>query len=106
MILAYTLTMPGRGSWNGGWSGDDGCHVATRSYRTSAPMIGSYRYAWEDGWAARIEVREVTAAEAAKLRRKSDGFCGYDWMIDSIERHGAIYASHEELAASAKGIET
>lgn len=32
----------------------------------------------------------VTAAEARKIERKTAGFCGYDWMIDSIIRDSEI----------------
>jgi hypothetical protein len=51
---------------------------------------GSYYYNLGDGWAARVSVREVSASEAAKIRCKSAGFCGYDWMIDSIIHYGEI----------------
>jgi hypothetical protein len=30
-------------------------------------------------------VRAVDAKEARQIRKKSEGFCGYDWMIDSIK---------------------
>lgn len=33
--------------------------------------------------------------EAAKLRKRSAGFCGYDWMVDSLLMDGRILASHE-----------
>ena len=50
----------------------------------------SYSYDFGDGWGASVSVREVTASEAARIERKPVGFCGYDWMIDSIIRDGEI----------------
>jgi hypothetical protein len=37
----------------------------------------------------------MTASEARKLERKSMGFRGYDWMIESIIRHGIIRTRKE-----------
>lgn len=45
---------------------------------------GSFYYDFGDGWGMRIYVREVDSKEAAIIRRRSRGFCGYDWAIDSI----------------------
>ena len=97
MILAFELSMPGRASWNGGWSGADRRYVRTRVIDHSRKaedrareLIGSHGYHWEDGWSASVTVREVDRSEAAKLRAKSDGFCGYEWMIDSLMRCGEI----------------
>lgn len=33
----------------------------------------------------------VTGEQARTIRKKSEGFCGYDWMVDSILNDGAIY---------------
>jgi len=44
-------------------------------------------------WGAAVAVNEVSSAEAANLRTKSNGFCGYEWMVDSILKHGRILAS-------------
>jgi hypothetical protein len=43
-----------------------------------------------------VAVAKVDAAEARRLRRASAGFCGYDWMIASIEKHGRILAEMQE----------
>ena len=90
--FAFTLKMPNRGSWDGKWSGDNQQYVRTRRFRKSEqpPDEGNYHYSWNDGWGASVTVQEVTALEAAKLRKTSKGFCGYDWMIRSICRHGKI----------------
>ena len=98
MLLAFTLTMPGRNTWNGRWSGDGElfCIVKNLGQSKSVRMKGealagrSYGYAWNDGWYASIDVREVDAAEARRLRAKSKGFWGYGWMVESLLRHGDI----------------
>jgi hypothetical protein len=94
--------MPNRGSWNGRWSGEDKLYVVTRTFRgesiEKAKEIlakGYYHYSWDDGWGVGITVEEVDSKEAAKLRRKSAGFCGYDWMVKTIIEHGQPLASHE-----------
>jgi len=51
---------------------------------------GYYRYDFGDGWAAGVTVRKVDTKEAGKIRRKTNGFCGYDWMVQSIQDHGKI----------------
>jgi hypothetical protein len=101
MILSFILSMPSRGSWNGGWSGGRNLYAKvinfgkTQKGQRQAEAIlkkRRYSYSFGDGWAAAIDVREVDATEAARLRRKSKGFCGYDWMVDSIRFNGTIEA--------------
>ena len=95
MILAFELSMPNRGSWNGRWSGEDKRYIITRKFSAKESQKadeilkqGYYYYNWGDGWGAGIDVTLVDAKEAAKLRKKSAGFCGYDWMVDTIIRYG------------------
>lgn len=98
-IICFELSMPNRGSWDGRWSGE--CRYLARvrrfgrgkSAKEQAERIlaeRSYYYRWSDGWGASVSVREITAEEARKIERKSAGFCGYDWMIQSIIDHGDI----------------
>ncbi len=98
-IIWFELSMPNVGSWNGRWSGEGRCDTrirrfgrskATKEQATKILAEGSYYYNFGDGWGATVSVREVTAAEANKIERKSVGFCGYDWMIDPIIRDGEI----------------
>jgi len=92
MILAFTLDMPNVGSWNGKWSGEGAGYHLTRSFHGKQGIITAtklltnspFHYSWNDGWSTRINVREVKSNEAAKLRRKSCGFSGYDWMVTSL----------------------
>jgi hypothetical protein len=93
MILAFELSMPKSGAWNGRWSGEGRVFAKTRTTRSQEVVdktVGSYTYVWSDGWVARVTARVVTASEAAKLRRQSLGFMGYDWMIDDIMKYGEI----------------
>lgn len=98
-IICFELSMPNNNVWNGRWSGDGRCYARIKNLgRTkkaeakAAKLIAdsSYYYSFGDGWGASVSVRDVTAEEAAKIRRKSAGFCGYDWMIDSIISYGEI----------------
>ncbi len=107
MILAFTLSMPGSPSWNGRWSGEDRLFVKLVSFvgakrGAKAKTIldnGPYFYRWTDGWRACIDVEEVDAKRAAQLRRKSAGFNGYDWMVDTIITYGKPLATHELTTA-------
>lgn len=96
MIVSFELSMPGCNSWNGRWSGEDRLHVLVKSFprknASNLPFkLGYYSYNFGDGWGAGISVREVTSTAARQLRKDSAGFCGYDWMVDSIIADGAIY---------------
>lgn len=94
MLVAFELSMPGIGSWNRKWSGEGRPYVRVRklSKQQAEKALQKTRYAydWRDGWCAAVSVRRVDSKEAAKLRKKSVGFFGYDWMIDSIIENGII----------------
>jgi len=99
MILCFELSMLSVGSWNGTWSGEDKFFAKvinfgkTKKAEEKAKVIlneGYYRYGFGDGWMAGISVKQVDAKEAAKIRRKSLGFCGYDWMVQSIKDNNKI----------------
>jgi hypothetical protein len=88
--VEFKLSMPRTGSWEGKWSGADKNYVivlkVTDDQAAELLKTGSWSYSWNDGWCAGIAVREVPKGE----RIKSDGFCGYDWMVTSILRRGYI----------------
>lgn len=103
-IICFELSMPNRGSWNGIWSGEDRLYARCIRFGRSRAMdgqaaklfgIGSWYYSFGDGWGASVSVREVTAAEAKKIERKSAGFCGYEWMIQSIISYGEIRSGRD-----------
>ena len=102
MLMAFELSMPNIGSWNGKWTGEGKCYAKvlnfTQKYGTSkaaqekAKSILGKRFSYDfgDGWRAEVKVSKVDSKAAAKLRKNSAGFMGYDWMIDSILRDGKI----------------
>ena len=99
MMLCFTLTMPGVNSWNGQWTGQEKFYAIVENLgRSQKAMVrgkalldvGSWRYNFGDGWSACVTAKQVTTAEAQKARTRSDGFCGYDWMVRSILDNGEI----------------
>lgn len=104
MNIVFTLTMPGCGSWNGKWSGEGKLYAEVRklgggkkSKERADKIIADspYRYSWSDGWAASIEAKEVSGPELRRINKTKKGFCGYEWMVDSILARGKILADHE-----------
>lgn len=101
--VEFRLAMPGRNSWNGKWSGEGRNHAIVRELSGDqvaklfdvAPESfdllkcrSSWTHRWSDGWMAEVIARVVPVTEAL---RKSDGFNGYDWMIDNILASGSPY---------------
>ena len=97
MLISFELSMPGNNAWNGRWSGEGSCYAMVKSFRKNPPKLGYYDYNFGDGWRAAVTVREVTASAAAKLRKQSKGFAGYDWMVDEIIQHGRILPLAERV---------
>jgi hypothetical protein len=102
MILSFKLGMPNNNAWNGKWTGEDSIYAKVINFgRSKKAEIraqelidnSSYYYNFGDGWGASVTVEEVDNAIARKIRKQSQGFCGYDWMIDSIRTHGEIRSS-------------
>ena len=87
--IEFRLSMPNRGSWNGGWSGSEKNYTITKNITDKkAEFLGfnkeksqSWHYHFGDGWSACISGRIMDRDERKK---KSDGFCGYNWMVDEI----------------------
>ena len=105
MILVFELTMPNCGSWNGKWSGAGNYYAKTRNFGSSQKAKArcekilekpSHYYRWDDGWGASVNIRAVDGNESRSINKRSKGFCGYEWMIDSILEYGAIYADHQK----------
>ena len=97
MLVSFTLTMPNVNSWNGKWSGDQDLYCIIKNFSNTKKskerlesLLGYYTYSFGDGWVAAINVRLVVSGEARKLRTKSKGFCGYEWMCESILNFGCI----------------
>lgn len=102
MILEFKLSMPKVNSWNGKWSreGEYFAKIITfrgkeKIQRAKEIKDKSYYYDFGDGWCASVEVRQIDYKEASKLRKKSQGFKGYDWMIESIIKFNRIIKKSE-----------
>jgi hypothetical protein len=113
MTVSFQLTMPNVGSWNGRWTGASKQYFVIRKYlknvsyrdgiksgRILELLGGEDRAGWYynfgDGWGASVTMEIVDAKEANKRRKASSGFCGYEWMIDSILKHGEILSKEPE----------
>lgn len=101
MKVSFELTMPNVGSWNGKWTGAAKKYWVIKSFRghEANRILGhhfqegqkkSFYYNFGDGWGANVMMEVVDASEARKRAKNSAGFCGYEWMITSILKHGKI----------------
>lgn len=98
-MVVFKLTMPNRNTWNGKWTGDEMIFARRRKDReVPKEVIGkSFFYYLDDGWTACVSVDKMDCKEANKIIKKSSGFCGYDWMIESIIRYGEIRYERKEI---------
>ena len=113
MKICFELSMPNRASWNGRWSGEADLYARVRDFVRSRDEMElaksilakpNYSYDFGDGWRANVSVRAVTSPEARKIERRSRGFSGYDWMIDSIINHLEIKYSDPFAKASGEEV--
>lgn len=111
MLISFELSMPSNNAWNYRWIGQDDLYAVVKSFRKmpeadGKPIVGGrFSYNFGDGLVAAVTVREVTSSAAARIRKQSKGFCGYNWMIDSILSWGAIYAEPPKRPAVSEGAE-
>ena len=101
--LIFKLSMPHRGSWNNKWSGENiNYTIAKRFYKNDfkklPDIVGKYHeYRWDDGWTAVVKVQHLTnIKEVKQLTKNSKGFCGYDWMIESLLKFGKIMSRNDQ----------
>lgn len=99
--LSFELTMPNRGSWNGGWSGATKKYFITKIVADKiakrileANNYNNFYYSFGDGWGANVHVEIVDSKEAAKRRKISSGFWGYNWMVTSIILYNQIQTTN------------
>ena len=106
MTIAFTLSMPSKASWNGHWSGEGRPYIRVKTlykkYYTGYPLDKileqrDFYYTWNDGWTACVTAERVDSKEATRLRNKSVGFYGYDWMIESILKIGRIDRDYRNI---------
>lgn len=100
-MYLFELSMPSVNTWNGRWTGEDSYYaIALPDARSGKAESGKqYGYNFGDGWYAKVSCRHVTAAQGARARRRSRGFCGYDWMVEEIVKHGRILTLDERAIA-------
>jgi hypothetical protein len=110
--VEFKLGMPGTNSWNGRWSGEERNYAIIKTMSISAAdvLLGDkgeryFSYSFGDGWVASVTARVVPAG---KRRAKSDGFSGYEWMVDSIIACGRILndAQREALNGRAEAVQS
>ena len=94
-MVVFELRVANAPTWNGKFSGEGNYYAETVAIRDKNKVKeivekGTYHYRWDDGWSVNIKAFEVDSKDAAKIRRRSKGFMGYDWMIDSIIEKGHI----------------
>lgn len=84
--------MPNRGSWDGKWSGQQSVHIKKFNERKIDKSLvnRNFFYDFGDGWTACVSTYQLSAKEAYKLDKINTGFCGYDWMVNSIIKSGVI----------------
>ena len=98
--MLFRLSMPSNNAWDGKWSGGegrgynivrrvDGARVARLGHDGGSLHAGDgyWTHDFGDGWVAGVT---ATLMAQGRDEPKSDGFSGYDWMVDSILRHGRI----------------
>lgn len=99
VTAAFVLTMPSNNAWNGRWSGDGKNYEVTRELALDVAdrILGepgadpvSWSHDFGDGWRAQVTGRRID--DCATLKQ-SEGFAGFDWMVDSIIEHGSIRTS-------------
>lgn len=78
--------MPNVGSWNGADAGKRPNYFIFKNLsKKQAESLNnqSFYYNFGDGWGANVECKK-------SRRTKTNGFRGYDWMVDEILEHGRI----------------
>lgn len=97
MLISFEITMPNVGSWNGQWSSANKAHFKFLNLpkkEVERLLQGTdqrnFYYNFGDGWGANVSMKITTSKEKKKIERNNNGFMGYDWMVDSIIKHGQI----------------
>ena len=108
--VAFILSMPNVGSWNGKWTGESNLYAVVKKFTdryfesNKGKFMGGGYYNFGDGWGASIDCKEVSSDEARIIRKKSRGFYGYEWMIDSLISYGEILNSKERRENIVQGV--
>jgi hypothetical protein len=92
VTLSFTLSMPSR------WSGEEKVYAVFKNFagkkaaRKAQELLShhSWHFSWGDEWGATIVAKRVYGFEFRRLKKESAGFCGYEWMVESILVCGEI----------------
>jgi len=99
--VSFELTMPNVGSWNGKWTGEGKKYWIVKSFSEKFfksdieklfedKLYNNYYYNFGDGWGANVRMELIDSKIAQYRRKNSQGFWGYDWMVNSIMKKGEI----------------
>jgi len=95
--------MPNNNAWNHQWTGAGNYYAVVKSFPAKHSHLENvlkrryHYYNFGDGWGASVCVNEVDSKSAQSAKRKTKGFCGYDWMVDEICTLGRIKARDERI---------
>lgn len=100
VVVKFILTMSKIGSWNGKWSGTDKEYALYQEVTEFkwVCLKNEYFYDFGDGWEVCIKViNPAVTPELGWSRRHvcTDGFCGYEWMVDAILLRGKIITKED-----------
>lgn len=104
--IEFRLSMPHVNSWNGKWTGNGRNYIIVQSMsdKVATNLLSgkdkeSFYHDFGDGWTACVTARVVPSGERLG---KSDGFCGYNWMVDNIRAYGSTRPPKENCGAVAE----
>ena len=91
------------GSWNGKWSGEGSVFakevLRTKERKQHLESLGidckkgakhKFTHDFGDGWVAEINMTVGNKKDFKQIMNASQGFMGYEWIIDSILKHGKV----------------
>jgi hypothetical protein len=93
MILQFELTISNHNTCDGiiENKGRYFIHLNVAKLKANKLNGRNFRYSFGDGW-------ETTITVSKNKRQKSNGFLGYDWMVDDILKYDKIFPIHNRLA--------
>lgn len=102
-VLLFEYSHTSIGSWDRKWSGSGKVYAKevnlTKGLKEHLEALGidcgngknhTFHYDFKDGWACNVTMIVGTKTEFKEIMKHSQGFLGYDWMIDSILKYGRI----------------
>jgi hypothetical protein len=93
IMVLFELTMPRVNSWNGKWSGEGSFYGISMwlDQEKEKELHGQdFYYDFGDGWEACVSCKKVDPIYGDTMMKRSKGFSGYDWMVESIIKIGEI----------------